>query len=247
MSEIPRGEQSENEKIKERLETKLYVPRDVKGEPNREELKIVRDIEKELSKHSSFIGIAPFGSIISGHSIKDWEYNPVEQKIYESDIDLYVLCDNSKFRDEKDYLDFAETLKNTCLEESEKNNRKKIQAILEIISIQGLIRDIKHYFDGNIEGFPETKLAEMSRVITGKKIEFYRKQISDELQKLSISKQQEAVDKITESLVRRDEISLSKRKKRMPELTKREHEEILEKRKEMWQRRVQKVWGLSEK
>ncbi|TSC95072.1 MAG: hypothetical protein CEN87_84 [Parcubacteria group bacterium Licking1014_1] len=219
------------ESFKQESEQKLYIIRDIEGQPNREELEIVREIEKKLSKHPSFIGLALFGSVISGVSTES------------SDIDLYVLCDESKFKDEKDYLDFTKTLKNTSIEQSERSN-KKIQAILEIVTIEGIIAEIKRYFEGYINYFPETILADMSRLTTGKKIGKYRKAISEELHKLPVKNQREAGEKITESIVRRDILSLGKRMERIPELSKQEHREVLEKRKEMWQKRVKKVWGL---
>lgn len=68
----------------ESFEKKLYIPRDAEGEPNREELKKIREIENILKNHPAFVGLAPFGSIIKGYSKGD------------SDIDINIIYDSSK-------------------------------------------------------------------------------------------------------------------------------------------------------
>ena len=42
----------------------------------------------------------------------------------------------------------------------------------------------------------------------------------------------------------KDSLSLSKREQRMRGLAGQDHQDIVEKRKEMWRHRVEKIWGL---
>lgn len=221
------------ESLKGNLEQKLYIPRDVEGEPNRKELEIIRELEKELSKHPAFIGLSPYGSIVSGYSINS--------ETYKSDIDLMILFDSEKIKIDQDYIDdYMQGIRNKL-----KLNLKKIRLqhfVVEIINVKEIINRIKS--ETEKKPFPKVTLSVMSQVIIGSKINDYREIIARELQKLSPEKQKEAIDKIVESLSIMDQLSLRKRKKRMPELLEQEHEEVLEKRKAMWKKRVEKIWGI---
>ncbi len=207
---------------------KLYILRNVDGEPNYDEISILRKIENKLIENEAYIGLAPFGSVVSGYNIEG------------SDLDIYALYDRPKGTG-SDAVRSIKDLK----KEVEDDVGIKINLIEENINSEMIKQDIRTGISrGNPGEFVSTVLAEMSRMVTGKKIENYRKDILIEMQKLSPEQKQQLFDSIVESLARRDALSLYKRTKRMEELSKEDHQEIIEKRKEMWQERVRKIWGL---
>lgn len=67
--------------MSESFEKKLYTPRDIEGEPNIEELRQIKELERVLEQHPKFVGLALIGSIAQGYSIES------------SDIDVNVLFD----------------------------------------------------------------------------------------------------------------------------------------------------------
>lgn len=219
---------SSAEKQKERMETKLYVARDVEGEPNRKELEIIKK-ELELSKCAAFIGIAPFGSVVSGYSEKG-----------ASDIDVFVVYDVDKFETAEEKQDFLRKINFPRVYETEKG-RFKVEFNRIGISLNSIIDDIRC---GNLFSSDDIDISDITRIITGDKIKTYREKIAVELQRLPLGSQQEIAGMIVGGLVKRDRESLRKRTERMPGLAEEQHEEILTKRKEMWKKRVKKIWGI---
>lgn len=225
---------------KERMETKLYLPRDVEGKPNKEELKIVGKIEKELSKYPSFIGVALLGSVVTGYNNSDGEPDYGDEGKQESDIDMLLLFDRNKITSGYEFDDIdANNFKLAV--DLEQEHGKRIHFAYLVINTDEIKGKLK-----NLEGFPVVTLADMSRLVTGKKINEYRKPIVEEIKKLSPEEKKEFVDILTQYLFDIDTPSLEKRKERMPDLTLEEHKDILEARKEMWRKRVQKIWGIGE-
>lgn len=217
---------------KERMKTKLYIPRNVEGKPNTEKLGIIKDVEKVLSKCPAFIGLAPFGSVVSGTNMES------------SDIDMFVLYDVAipKTTDEiptNEIREVYETLWQ-CVAEYRKDD-VKIEALPRGIPLDAIVKDINEkHFDGDTAAY----LSDMSRVVSGRKIDQYRKIISKRLQRLSDEEKEQFADIITKILTKFDEVSISKRRKRIHDFTEEDHREILEKRKEMWVKRVKKIWGI---
>lgn len=213
------------------FENKLYIARDVEGEPNRDDLEIIRGLEERLSEEKSFVGIAPFGSVVGGYSTK------------ESDIDLYVLYDSN------DVVEFLR-LKESC--EEYKNSiwdkiQKKLQIIFTNVDPQMIIEDLKRGVKPNNPGesiSTSNDLVEMTRVVTGKKIDVHRNGIREEIKKLSSEQQQKLSESVLDSLYRREVLSLKKRQERFSDLSEDEHEGILEERRKLWRKRIEKIWGI---
>ena len=237
---IPKFEDlNPEEKRKERMETKLYVARDIEGEPNREELEIVRKIEKELSVYPAVIGIEVFGSVVGGYGNE------------ESDIDIRILYDNSKFEDEEAHANFLTGAMKNIFPEWRGGpfvkDGKEIHFVPEIISADLIVKRVKTAFEGRPEDFNLffEELASITGVVTGKKIDLYRKKIQEKLMKeLSGDQQKKVAEGIIANLEINDTRSLEKKSARMPELSNEDHQEILKKRKEMWKKRVQRIWEI---
>jgi len=231
---------------RERLETKLFIPRDVDGEPIAEEIAKIREIEKELANDpdfsKAFVGLASFGSLLSGYS----------NDSKESDIDLFVLYDSKKtelrkFEERKEAPPSGE-IKDVTLATCD-INPENILAGLRGWLDQCHIDKERKIVRAPVKGEPRTIIAltAMTRVVTGNKINEYRKAISEVLKELPADEVDEVREAIIENLAYSDSYNLAKRKERMPELTETDHLEILEKRKEMWRARVKNVWGFENK
>ena len=240
---------TEEEKRKKRMETKLYISRDIEGKPNREELMVIRKIEERLSHYSAFIGIGLFGSTVSGYSRDPglYEYDNSTDQVIQSDLDIIVFYNydlNESFqkniieRDINDY--YSHYLK----------HGKKMHIIFKGFPINEIKREIN---DFKIEGLYNFNFSVSSTrdfvinattSISGNRIEEYREIIREQLEKLPDFSKQVVVENILTELSREDINSMRKRRIRMPELTEEDHRKILEKREEMWRKRIKKIWGI---
>lgn len=218
----------------ESFEKKLHIARSVEGNPNIEGIEIIRQLEREMSKYESFVGLAPFGSTLSGYGNK------------ESDVDVLILYDEPDINsaDKSDY-DKLWPRAFEWQEEMQKNGHK-VDFILQNVNLDYLLRSLKFWISdrGNLGEYVPESLEAMTRVVTGNKIEKYRKELAAKLRELDPEQKRIVADEILKSLLKRDESSLSKRKRRMPKLSKEGHQKILDERTKMWRGRVQKIWNL---
>jgi len=209
---------------RERFETKLFIPRNVDDEPNTQEIAEIRKLEEELSNNPAFIGIAPFGSVMTGYSNE------------QSDIDARILYDADMINDRKKF----DTAKNFS-----KSSNEKINTKITVISLSGLLEKFSYWVNHEqASAIFGIGLASMTGIVTGKKINKYREAIREQIGKLNLEEQKKLENIIMDNLIEMDGASLLKRSERMPELTEADQQEILEKRKEMWRERVKRVWGL---
>lgn len=210
----------------ESFSEKLYIPRNIEGEPNKESLGITRIIEERLQTNESFVGLAPFGSWVSGYSHD------------RSDIDLYVLYDSSL----PGNSELAPLLQEVEKELEEKKGRR-IHLISFDINPDLIIGDItKGYFSGDHPY--SSSLQAMTRVVTGETIARYRREIAEKLDKLSSQERQAAAYEIFRSLSVSDAESFGKRSKRMKDFSEEELLGILEKRRQAWARRIEQFYGV---
>lgn len=210
------------------FENKLYIMRDVEGEPNREELEIVRGLEEYLSDDESFVGIAPFGSVVGGYNIE------------ESDIDLYILYDS--FDPSKKVLGWDENLKSKTVQYTSEVLKNKgiflhpnFQNVNPEFILQGFKKD---------KSYPIRSMACMTRIVTGRKIESYRDTVRSGIDKLSIPEEKIA-RRVLNYLIESDIERLDERQKRLPNISKEEHGQIMDKRYDMWAKRIDKIWGIN--
>jgi predicted nucleotidyltransferase len=212
----------------ESFKQKLYIPRNVEGEPNEQELIVIRELEKRLAGEESFVGLAPFGSVVNGYSLKD------------SDFDFYILCDWPKGTS----FSVAERTSN-IIKAFKREKGIEMHFIYRNVNPELVLSDLEHGIGKNNPGeFVGAVLAEMSRLVTGKKINQYRKIISEKLRELPAEQKQELAISILDNLASGEALSLFKRSKRIGGISKEEHLIILEERKEMWRKRVAKIWNL---
>lgn len=208
----------------EKYSKELYIFEDVAGNPNKEDLEFLYSLQEELSKKDGFVGLALFGSMVSGYSIE------------ESDIDLYMLYDDPKTLGSEIGAKLWKEIQNLT-----KNQRRKFNILGHNINFEFLM----YYIKGDINSAQlATELGAMSRLVTGDKIETYRNKFVAELGKLPKEKKLIVLNNIIESLSQKDAASLAKRKERMPNLSDEDHKNILNARKNMWEKRVKEIWNL---
>jgi predicted nucleotidyltransferase len=219
------------------FEGKLHIVHGAEGRTNDEGLQLIRQLEVELQNYESFIGLAPFGSVVGGYGTK------------ESDIDVFILYDEPSNVGVKDEIenDF-DRLWSRAFEWQEEISKRgyKVDFVFQDVNPDYLMDSIKSWLkdDGTIGEYVPLSLEAMSRVVTGKKIEQYRKIIATRLNELDPTQREIVRDAIVESLMKREEFSLPKRSHRLPEISEGNQLKILEARKTMWQSRIFKFWGL---
>ena len=223
----------------ESFEKKMHIARDVEGNPRREELEIIRQLEEKLSLNKSFVGLAPFGSLMGGYGTK------------ESDIDLFILCDdpelNKPLSEQKQPSD-SDFLQKQAYElgEEMKRNGRNVEFIFQNINPDYLVKSAKFWLKnrGNLGDYVPLSLEAMTRVVTGKKIDQYRKAMAEKFDELDQKQKRMAADEIMKSLVKREIASLRKRERRMLEISPEDHQKILSAREAMWRDRIRKIWNL---
>lgn len=176
--------------IKESLEKKVFVLRYLDGKPNREATTAIRKAEGELSKHPEFVGLALRGSAARGYARED------------SDIDVVILYDSSRNENRK-------SRKN-----ADDNNRVKerFRSLAEEIYVKTHHRVNPRFQDIN----PKTlmpnersdpdyyKLADIFLLVTGKKIDGYRKHWSNYFNELKKTEQKPKINAIVHALADED-------------------------------------------
>ncbi len=224
------------EKQKKRMETKLYVMRDVGGNTNEKEMHIIRDLWDDLSKSDTFIGLAPIGSVVDGYKLS-------KSSQAKSDLDLLVLYN----KDIDKYEEFEKKLSDAvCVQE--KDSGIKIQCIKQPISVEEIT---KYLIDlNNKEDRADINCAYMlialTKIVAGKKVKEYREEIAEQIRKIPLDTKNRLLEIILQEFDLEDSFSLAKKKSRLSGISTKEHYKIMEKRKEMWRKRVQKIWGIGE-
>lgn len=216
------------------LEKKLYVPRDIGGEPVPEVFEVVRQLEEKLQKYPRFVGIALLGSSVGGYGTES------------SDIDLRILYDPRYLEREKN---MSETLWNVVVavcREREKENKKHISP--ELVSLDPE-RDMNSFKQWGSDDMARA-VANTARVMSGEKIGDYRKRYREVLHTLSSSSQQKIIEEALKILSDEDLSRLHTRAWRTAELEKKdvketyvEQEKILVARQKLWRNRIQKFFG----
>lgn len=232
-----------SESFRQEAGEKLYIARDIEGEPTREEIKIVRNIEKSLSDNPDFIGLAINGSTLEGYTD-----NSSGQP---SDIDLYVLRRNNETGERFGTL--KDKVKSTC-EQQTKATGKEIHLFDAPVSPEQTKDFLQaFYIDGHVGGLNGrpyfgkgsiNDLIVLTQIITGHEADKYRKEIKEKIDEMTDVQKQKLADNAADTFATGDSWSLPKRMKRHPDLSEEEHRQIMQQRKEMWRNRFKKVWGM---
>lgn len=215
---------------KESFERKLFIPRDVEGMPNKEELESARYFERALAPYKEFVGLSLLGSIIAGYSAEG------------SDIDIHILWDASE-----NPSSISALLKKAyeLRRELKEIRGEEVQYDFTFLNINAFQHDLElGKQKGDFDSFVGRALVDLSRLAIGGKIELYRKKFVEAIHHLSQEDQREIFKAIIERLVDADKVRLGKRRERVPELSEAEHEKVLEMRQKMWEKRVKKIWGI---
>ena len=227
---------------------KLYDTRKLNGEPNKELFKVVREIEENLSVYPAFIGLAPFGSQTKGYSKE------------ESDFDIHLLADDSN----RMAFEKLESAAISLLSKFEKKGtiKGRINFELEKIDLLRIYEDLKQvedktdmfdstngFFDRNNCSYEEYaffwKMTALSYPTTGHKVETYREAIKDELNYFTDESRENILTNLIDFLVFLDNKSITKMEIRAKEIetTPFDANQWLSARRELWTRRVHKIFG----
>ena len=145
-------------------ESKFAIPRNKDGEPNPEVFKITKDFVEKLSKYPSFIGAAPYGSKMRGYSNED------------SDTDIAIFTQPPTDSNSTDQHAEQYELRRDALEATYAHGGP------DAIHIQYYDLDenaIKHSI-ANHNFYPgRMALASFFGVVSGPKIDEYRKLIAE--------------------------------------------------------------------
>ena len=202
------------------IDEKLYVPRSFEGEKSEKFFEVLRFIEDELTAYPWFIGIAPYGSQTKGYSNE------------ESDIDLYVFCDNTFTTSDSDIVAALR-----------KNVKEKYHIELHLHTDTKDEKFIKHAFNEPGLAYAAGNIVKMfSGLAIGPGIEILRKDISEAFQSASAQTRQEILDETLKKIWGQESESAQKITER---LTHDSHatQEIIEKRMQLWKKRLENLWG----
>ena len=213
---------------------KLVDATDIEGVKNQEAFDIARDIEKKLSSFPNFVGVVPFGSRMTGYSSEkegsDYDMDILVDGDAESAIPSSVLLDSvAGFLDEQ----YGERGIRIHL-------NPKLLTTHEIVNeIRFLDEPRSPYIDMSWYK-PRLEAESLCGVGVGSKINAWREKIKNEISKLPLENQERMFQKFTDSLLQRDKISLKKISERIPDFN---EEEWLNARRELWTKRVHKLFG----
>lgn len=206
------------------LENKLFILRDIGGRPNKEAIQTVREIEQRLSSNPEFIGLALRGSIIRGYSTKT------------SDVDLTILWDSSL---SSDYFSTLRKFQNIA-EEKSMNSTREPRGEFKVRDINpSIISGVsKSHLD-------ERALANIFRLVTGKKIEAYRQYWIESLQKIPKKDREKILNGTAYELAYDDLLGWDKMVERISGIKRPPVKlENLAFRRRLWQEQIEKIPGV---
>ncbi|MFZ2188926.1 MAG: hypothetical protein WAV73_05190 [Candidatus Moraniibacteriota bacterium] len=235
-----------SEKVKispqESLEKKVFNPKDIEGNFNKETLSIVRDIHESLEKEKGYVGLIIFGSSVQGYYSNE-----------NSDLDIYFMHDSSSYernnffgkKQKEDYYHRVRGL----LREVEDSALNKHGKEIHIpnwywcdINPKKVIPKLQTG-EGSTHG-AIARLAELLGLSVGHKIDDYRKFYGRYLQTLPKEKREVFKEKIIQLKLDQDKISAEKRALRNEQFSQESLEDYLRSRKELWIRRMGIIYGI---
>ena len=209
----------------ESFERKTYVPRDIEGEPLKQEFAEVRQIEARLDNVSEFVSIISEGSISKGYSVES------------SDIDLVLLYDSVglKYNSEeywnqrKEIFEIAQNAKEEIWEQRKAELQRPRNITFRLVDVN---QDI---LENQFKHRRYDQLAYFFKLSTGKKIESYRTYWFKKINNLPQEKRTQLVEKLTDTLSSSD-IDSDTLTGRVPGT---EKEKLLVARKNLWKNRIE--------
>lgn len=202
----------------ESFEKKLYIPRNIEGKPNTEALGVIREIDEKFKDNPAFVGVVPKGSVVHGYSNE------------KSDVDMLILYDSSKGG-------IVDGIRNKfALEFIDKN----IHAMYSDVNPEDILRN----FDHSNSDWIARLLADMTQMVTGDKIDFYRNLFAKKLNEIPSENQEKIKSRVLKLLMDKEKYSMEKATKRVPELEGKK-EELIAARRKLWEDRFEQVWSKS--
>lgn len=201
----------------ESFEKKLYDPKDVEGVPNTRALELIREIEQKFENNPAFVGTVPRGSMVHGYSTET------------SDLDLLILFDSSKIRKEFDDNSFQREY-----------TQQGVQLFFLDVNPDLVTHDLG--LNPDREGIPIRNLAALTEMVTGNRVNSYRKLIGRSFSELPSDSKEKIKKRVVDLLMDKEAYGAKKIARRIPDLEI-EEEQLLLKRRKLWEDRFDKVWS----
>lgn len=211
--------------IENQYYNKLYLMRDTEGEPNKEQLDIIRDIETQLKKYDFFVGISPFGSTTKGYNNET------------SDLDIYIII-----KDQEDGMDeFNKHI--SKIEKKAKNDSPYLHIFVDQIDME-FVKDNLHtpYYADGVGRTGIHMIADLCRITTGKKIDELRLDVIKLIEEYPPEEKDRLKERLATYLTKEDMSSVEKIKNRNTGNF--DEKKYIDSRKEMWLQRVEKTLGI---
>lgn len=205
------------------LDKKLYILRDIEGEKNEKFIEALRYIEKELSQHPWFIGIAPYGSQTKGYATED------------SDIDVYIFADID-FPAPNSILDLILDLDGKVKEKFGFDVHHQVRDVGK----ERLVRIFNEV--GFSEFFAIDELKVMSKMAIGPKIDTLRQYVREIIESLPEERRDKILNRALYFIQQEEAKSGEKIRQRLS-ISDEEWEQIKKERMDLWKRRLETLWG----
>lgn len=209
----------------ESFEKKIYIPRDIDGEPRIQELTEVRQIEAKFDDFPEFVSVVGEGSIFKGYSVET------------SDIDLVLLYDSSDrkynsdeyWEQRRELSETAKKIKEEIWEQRKEEKQRPRNITFRLIDVN---QDI---LENQFKRKRYDQLAYLLKLSTGKKIESYRSYWIKKINSLPEDEKVQVVEKLTEILNSSD-FDPETLSDRVPTL---EKENLFKARRNLWKKRIE--------
>lgn len=202
---------------------KLYTVRDISADANFEVFEVGRDLDRQFKDHPNFVGTAPFGSKVRGYSDKI------------SDLDETILID-AKNKEEltlivNDVVDYCEAL-------SEQKDFK-VSPLFSNVNMEQLKKGLESEITSKEYITSVCAIADICNASKGAKVQVVLENIRNNLLSNNVENSKNILEIGSKYLAERDVANPSKISDRLgkpidPNLH-------IEKRIEMWKKRMQKV------
>lgn len=205
---------------------KLFIPRDIEGEPNEDIFPILRDFGERLAHHPDFIGVIIEGSQIRGYNEKD------------SDLDIRIIYDDDIQREVSTSLVEEAT---SVAKGLQNDFGQKIQLFYQPIEPK------RHLGEKNMpmDFYLGETLGILCELGVGPKLDLYREKFAKQIQRLPASDQERLIERAVTWLLESEDVRKRRMQRRMPGIyAESEFKQTQEQRKGMWERRVRKIFKI---
>lgn len=215
--------------IPRNLDNKLFDARDIEGNIRSEDINNIRELNELISERPSIVGIGVYGSTVGGYSNED------------SDLDLRLLWDSSEegysYKTVKANKEFVEN----AIANIDGFKNKKVTFIENDLNPEYMKASLESQNLGHIDSSVYQSIAQVCRLVPGKKIDKYRQIYAEEIGKQPKWLQEEVISKVVNYFVEEDANRNYKIRKRTGK-TEEEIRKLMETRKNMWEKRARKIY-----